>query len=322
MIFAGLTSGYIVSQGGTFWVSIPMPIAFQLSTVSILLSSALLYLAVRAIKQNKHSVVKACLGIAVVLGIAFGYFQFKGWGQLFDKGATVSDFIINHKGQYGKYYSFFHQDKEITYDNNTFYWQAEEVSPDLKEKMVNLCKDLEKGARSTDKSFNLEGYGTDLIIKYQGEVVTYFDHKLQLNGQSLSLKQYDELRYFSESIISGRGDFMMIGEYGTDFWVYYKGEKLEYENRIFYRKGQKLTAKQLDGLNSQKNTSSSYIYAFTGIHLLHWLGGVIALIVMFSRSLKLKYNNENYLGITLGSTYWHFLGILWLYLYLFLIFIH
>ena len=44
MIFAGLTSGYIVSQGGNFWVTMKLPQAFQISTVLIFLSSASLIL--------------------------------------------------------------------------------------------------------------------------------------------------------------------------------------------------------------------------------------------------------------------------------------
>lgn len=322
MVFAGLTSGYIVSQGDTFWVAITMPTAFQLSTISILVSSGFLFLAMRSAKKSNQQLVKISLGLAMVCGLAFGFFQVKGWGQLFDKGATVSDWIINHKGQYGRHYKFYHQEKEITYDNGRFYWRSDEVSPELKEEMVNLCVQLEEGAKTRKGAYKLDGYGENLILRYHGEVVTYLDDTLRLGGNRLDELATDELRYFAESIKSGRGDFMMIGEYGVDFWIYYKGAKIEYEHRQFFWKGKPLSPKQLNDLQEQKNTASSYIYAFTFIHLLHWIGGAIALIVMFFRGIQSKYTASDTLGLRLGSIYWHFLGILWIYLYLFLIYIH
>ena len=111
--------------------------AFQLSTATILLSNVFLFLASRAIKKDNQKLAKISLGLAMVLGLSFGYYQFKGWGQLIDKGATASDYIINHKGLYGDHYKFYHQEKEITYDNNKFYWRSDELSPELKKEMVD-----------------------------------------------------------------------------------------------------------------------------------------------------------------------------------------
>ncbi|MBN4072982.1 cytochrome c oxidase subunit 3 [Crocinitomix catalasitica] len=266
--------------------------------------------------------MKMSLGVAMVLGLAFGYLQYKGWGQLFDRGATLSDFIINHTGQYGKHYKFYHQQKEITYDNDHFYWRSDEISPELKDQMVQLCKELEAGTKSGDKKYDLTNYGKDLVLKYHGEVLSYFDRSLKINNEELDPTQAYELRYFSEAVVNGRGDFMMVGEYGVDFWIYYKGDQIEYENRKFYRNGKLLSPKLQNDLQTQKNTASSYVYAFTFVHLLHWFGGAVALIVMLIRGIGNKYTEENNLGLRLGSTYWHFLGILWIYLYLFLIYIH
>ena len=62
MIFAGLTSGYVVSQGGTFWVTIKMPTAFNISTIAIVISSICLFIAQKAVKQGKQGMVKISLG--------------------------------------------------------------------------------------------------------------------------------------------------------------------------------------------------------------------------------------------------------------------
>lgn len=67
--------------------------------------------------------------------------------------------------------------------------------------------------------------------------------------------------------------------------------------------------------------AGSYFYAITALHLLHVLGGVISLIVVVVKAMREKYGSENYLGIQLSATYWHFLGALWVYLFFFLRFI-
>lgn len=322
MIFAGLTSGYIVSQGGSFWVNVRMPSAFQVSTGAIIASSIFLIIARRAVKQDKMPLVKLSLGAALVLGGIFGYAQVLGWGQLIESGNTVSDQIINVNGKYGKYFTLYYQEKEISFDNGTFYMKGEPISDELLNKMKAISEEFMEGAKDSEHNYNLTGYGNDFILRYDGELITYSNNALKLSGVNLSGVQHGRLWYFAENIVNDRGDFIMKGKYGEDFVIYYQGEMLDYTNRTFYLNGQLLSPKKMNDLNSQKNTASSYIYAFTFVHLLHWIGGVIALLVMFIKGLRIKYNSENYLGITLGSIYWHFLGILWLYLYAFLIFIH
>jgi cytochrome c oxidase subunit 3 len=68
------------------------------------------------------------------------------------------------------------------------------------------------------------------------------------------------------------------------------------------------------------NISGSIVYVITFIHFLHVAAGLLALIISFVKSLKNKYTAENYLGLTLTSLFWHFLDILWVFLFLFLIF--
>jgi cytochrome c oxidase subunit 3 len=68
------------------------------------------------------------------------------------------------------------------------------------------------------------------------------------------------------------------------------------------------------------NISGSIVYVITFMHFLHVAAGLLALIVSYFKSLKNKYTADNYLGLTLTSLFWHFLDILWLFLFLFLIF--
>lgn len=65
------------------------------------------------------------------------------------------------------------------------------------------------------------------------------------------------------------------------------------------------------------NPSGSFIYVITLAHLIHLLGGLVALGITTFKSKLNIYSKENYLGIELISIYWHFIGLLWLYLFLF-----
>ncbi len=67
------------------------------------------------------------------------------------------------------------------------------------------------------------------------------------------------------------------------------------------------------------NPAGSFIYVFTGLHVAHLLGGLVFLIVVVSRAFAYKVHSKNMLSIEMCATYWHFLGGLWLYLYIFLI---
>lgn len=64
--------------------------------------------------------------------------------------------------------------------------------------------------------------------------------------------------------------------------------------------------------------SGSFIYALSGIHLVHVLGGLISLLITTFKGFRGKYHAGNVHGVKLTSIYWHFLDGLWIYLFLFL----
>ncbi|MFT6165474.1 MAG: cytochrome c oxidase subunit 3 [Vicingaceae bacterium] len=65
------------------------------------------------------------------------------------------------------------------------------------------------------------------------------------------------------------------------------------------------------------NPSGSFLYIISGLHLLHLAGGIIALLIVIFNAMKDRYNSENLLGLQVCSTYWHFMGAMWIYLYVF-----
>jgi cytochrome c oxidase subunit 3 len=66
--------------------------------------------------------------------------------------------------------------------------------------------------------------------------------------------------------------------------------------------------------------SGSFIYVFTGLHGIHLVSGLIFLLITFGAAVGSNVHSRKLLRIEMCTTYWHFLGGLWLYLYLFLLF--
>lgn len=65
------------------------------------------------------------------------------------------------------------------------------------------------------------------------------------------------------------------------------------------------------------NVTMSYIYVISFLHIAHVIAGMISLIVVIYNHFKQKYNHKEYLGFELAMIFWHFVDILWIYLFLF-----
>lgn len=163
MMFAGLTSAYVISRKRADWVAFDLPDAFFTSTILIVLSSITFFLAKFFIKKDNRQLTTLMLFSTLILGIGFVYFQFEGFSQMFNSGYVFA------------------------------------------------------GADSTVKS--------------------------------------------------------------------------------------------------------SFIYGITLAHIAHIAAGIIVLVVVLFNHLKNKYNSTNYLGLELGEIFWHFVDVLWVYLFFFFYFI-
>ena len=70
----------------------------------------------------------------------------------------------------------------------------------------------------------------------------------------------------------------------------------------------------------ESSITTSYLYVLVLLHLAHLIAGIIVLIYVMFKTLKGFYFNGNILGFELALTFWHFLDIVWVYLYLFVSF--
>ena len=164
MMFAGLTSAYVVSKSRTDWLkNFEMPMAFNLSLITIIICSLTFHLAKKSIQKDKHQTTTLFLLLTLVFGSLFVFLQFEGFNQLYQKGLVP---------------------------------------------------------------------------------------------------------------VGGSGAITI-----------------------------------------------SFLYVIVFAHLLHLAGGMISLLVVIYNHFKQKYNASQFLGIELGAMYWHFLDLLWIYLFLFIYFI-
>ncbi len=68
------------------------------------------------------------------------------------------------------------------------------------------------------------------------------------------------------------------------------------------------------------NVTMSYIYVIAFAHIVHVIVGLICLLVVIYNHLIQKYSAKKMLGLELAATFWHFIDLLWVYLFLFLYF--
>jgi len=67
--------------------------------------------------------------------------------------------------------------------------------------------------------------------------------------------------------------------------------------------------------------AGQFLYVIFGLHALHVLGGVIALIVMLAKAFFGNTKNYASTGVEVAATYWHFVDVLWIYLFVFFLWI-
>ena len=68
------------------------------------------------------------------------------------------------------------------------------------------------------------------------------------------------------------------------------------------------------------NITMSYIYVIALAHILHVIAGLVSLTVVIFNHLNKRYTPTSKLGFDIASTFWHFIDLLWVYLFLFLYF--
>lgn len=106
MMFAGLTSAFIVKSNQVGWQTITLPRVFWISTAVIVTSSITMQVALRSFKQRVMSQYRLMIGMTLLLGIAFIVLQWLGFQQLWEqritfKGSGAGQFLYVIFGLHG-----------------------------------------------------------------------------------------------------------------------------------------------------------------------------------------------------------------------------
>lgn len=67
------------------------------------------------------------------------------------------------------------------------------------------------------------------------------------------------------------------------------------------------------------NPAGSFVYILSGVHAFHLVTGLIYILIVFAMLFSGKITKEKSLQFELCTTYWHFLDLLWIYLFVFLL---
>lgn len=100
MLFAGLTSAYVVRADNGNWLVFTLPDISILSTAIIVASSLTMYLSQTAVRKDNHRQVSLGLGATLLLGLGFCYSQFEVWKQLTAQGVYFMGKNSNASGSF------------------------------------------------------------------------------------------------------------------------------------------------------------------------------------------------------------------------------
>ena len=228
MLFAGLTSAYIVSNMGQYWVNIEPTSAFWVSNVLLVLSSMSLWWAVRSMRENHKQRAVLALAFTLISGIGFTISQAEGWKTLAEMGL---------------------------------------------------------GWTTTDHESGMEAYRWNSIE---------------------SLLESDAI-------------------YGQDYTISRGGEPLLFDasKNEFYASNDALMVRPITrDVARTSNSGASYLWILIAVHILHLTFGFIYLVINGIRVVQGTIHAKDVVQLESLSIYWHFMGALWLYLFVFLFFLH
>lgn len=201
--------------------------------------------------------------------------------------------------------------------------------------LASAQKDLFRfafGVYNQTPLFALKGvYGEDFVIRLNNETLEYENNKLFFPSKDLTRS---EVANINKKVFEGGQEYeikkgeiyangALVDQVNFETYVQLNGGiEVHYKKGKWTRLREELNNAQNNEMRQAGNIASSYIYVFTGMHVLHVLIALILLLVIIKRSVKGYYTEKNQLGIQATSIIWHFLGVLWLSLFLLLQYFH
>lgn len=220
------------------------------------------------------------------------------------------------------------QEKEVEFKDGLAYVGGDTLTVSQRDELFKFTF----GVYKEMPFFLLKGkYGEDFSIYLNGERLEFENKRLYFPSRTLTEQ---EVQGIKKTVFQGGKEYVVKkgkvfeGEQEVDlanFETYIdlnKGIQIHIKNGEWTQLRQELNTIQYGEFYQTKNVASSYVWILTIIHFLHLIIGLILLLVLFIRAIKGKYTEDNQMGLRVGGIFWHFLGALWVYLFVFLQFIH
>lgn len=323
MFFTALSSAYIVLMGDAIWIKVSLPKAFWWSTTCIMLSSISFIVAIICAKKDKLIFLKSLMAATFLFGCFFVYFQFQGFNQLRAKGIYGTSMIMVSNGRYGDPFEVKIKDQLVEVKNNKFTMN----NKTLDNRDLKIFKSFLKNfipSKSNPTGQKITNFPSDIQLLYKKEPLIYKKQTLFINDSTqMGPADFLSLRILAQNVQVGRVDLVPLGEIGNDFKIWYKGEELIMSKRKLQRKsGKPLSSYELNEAERSRDNASGFLFILAYAHLAHIFVALLYLLKIVIRTFRNTYNSTNHLSLRLTSIFWHFLGLLWGYLILFLVFIH
>lgn len=112
MMFAGLTSGYVVSRSALvqdqIWLTFALPTKFYVSTVMAIIASIVFHFSVKSFRQNKIQQGGVLVAVGFLAALGFTLFQVLGWADLYNNGIYFTGPGSNTAGSWVYAITFMH----------------------------------------------------------------------------------------------------------------------------------------------------------------------------------------------------------------------
>lgn len=145
-------------------------------------------------------------------------------------------------------------------------------------------------------------------------------------GIAFVISQVQGWGVMNERGLNVTGNFLenLKGEYGSDYYITdQKGLIIDYRDGQYFDPEDPMGNTTIDQeIKTMRNPSATYMIFLTALHAVHVGGGLLYLLYVMILGFMGRLDSARSLKVTQVATYWHFVDILWVYLLLFLYFIH
>lgn len=178
--------------------------------------------------------------------------------------------------------------------------------------------------------FMLKGkYGEGFSISLNGDELEYQKKRLFFPAKELTS---EERKAINKKIFQSGKEYQIKNgkiyldeieqDSFTSFFQLKQGVNIRISDDYWEQTREELNINQYAEFYQTSNVSSSFVWVLTIIHFLHLIFSISGISVVTYRTQKGFYNENNVAGLKAVGVFWHFVGLLWLYLYVFLEYIN